>query len=140
MIVTHIQAESELLAVVANCGRYRLGGRARVACTIRVDVERPGRAFDHFLGDHNLLHPFQARQIEHSVEQDALHDRTQAPCASLAVDRFAGDGPKGLFGEGQVNRLHLEQPLVLFDQCIFGLGQDFLERGFVQIFQRRYYR
>src|ERR1700724_3333969 len=57
-----------------------------------VDVERRCGALHNFPGDHHLLDAFEARQVEHGVEQDALHDRAQPPRAGLAVDRLAGDG------------------------------------------------
>src|SRR5260221_12466935 len=44
-----------------------------------VDVERPRRALDNLFGDHHLLDTFEARQIEHGVKQNALHDRAQPP-------------------------------------------------------------
>src|ERR1700687_1587503 len=65
--------------------------RAGVPCAVGIDVERPRGALDHFLGDHHLLDPLEARQVEHGVEQDALHDRAQAPRPGLAIDRLSGD-------------------------------------------------
>ena len=59
------------------CADARSGARACVAGTIgavSVDVERPCRALDHLLRDHHFFDPFEARQIEHGVEQNALHD------------------------------------------------------------------
>src|SRR5215471_9815165 len=53
---------------------------------VGVDVERTCRALDDFPGDDNLLHALETRQIEHRVEQYALHDRTQPPRAGLALD------------------------------------------------------
>src|SRR6266478_528052 len=54
------------------------GARARVAGTIGavgVDVERPRGALDDLLRDHHFFDPLEARQIEHRVEQDALHEK-----------------------------------------------------------------
>jgi hypothetical protein len=42
------------------------------------------------------------------------------------LDRLAGDRAAGLVGEGQVDVLHLEQPLVLFHQRVVGIGEDLL--------------
>src|SRR5476649_2511035 len=66
----------------------------RAVGTIRVDVERARGSLDHFARDHDFLDAFQARQIEHGLEQDAFEDRTQAPRAGLALDRPAGNRAK----------------------------------------------
>ena len=60
--------------------------------------------------------------------------------AGLALDRLAGDRAKRLVGEGQLDVLHLEQPLVLFHQRVLRIGQDLLQRSFVEILQRRDHR
>src|SRR5262249_16929921 len=41
---------------------------------VRIDVERARRAFHDLAGDHDLFHAFQARQIEHGLQQDGLED------------------------------------------------------------------
>src|SRR6478672_238394 len=108
--------------------------------TIRVDVERTGGSLDHFARDHDLLDAFQARKVEHGLEQDALEDRAQAPRAGLALDRPAGDRAKRLVGEGELDILHLEQPLVLLHQRVLRIGQNLLQRSLVEIFQGRDHR
>src|SRR6267142_2633798 len=108
--------------------------------TIGVDVERASRALDHFARDHDLFDAFQPRQIEHGLEQDAFEDRTQATRAGLALDRPAGDRAKRLVGEGQLDVLHFEQPLILLHQRVLRICQDLLHRGLVQILQRRDHR
>ena len=107
---------------------------------VRVDVERPRGAFDDFLRDHDLLDAFEARQVEHGVEQDALHDRAQPARAGLALDRLARDGAERLLGQRQVDVLHLEQPLVLLYQGVLRLGEDALERRLVEVLERRDHR
>src|SRR5262249_49227397 len=86
--------------------------------------------------DHHLLDAFEARQVEHGVEQDTFHDRAQSARAGLAVDRLAGNGAQRLLRQREVDRLHLEQPLVLFHQRVLGLGENELERGLVEILER----
>src|SRR5262249_33653875 len=115
-------------------------GRAGVARAIGVDVERTGGVLDHFLRDHDLLDAFEARQIEHGVQQYALHDRAQSARAALALDRLTGDRAKRLFGEREVDGFHLEQPLVLFYQRVLRLGQDLLQRSLVEVLERRDHR
>src|SRR6266478_707901 len=104
--------------------------------TIGVDIERAGGTLDHFARDHDLFDAFQARQIEHGFEQDAFENRTQAARAGLALDRLAGDCAKRLIGERQLDVLHLEQPLILLHQRVLRIGQDLLERSFIEILQR----
>src|SRR5437867_624107 len=50
-------------------------GRAGIRRAVGVDVEWSRGALDDLLRDHHFLDPLEARQIEHCVEQDALHDR-----------------------------------------------------------------
>src|ERR1700746_2603475 len=108
--------------------------------TVGVDVQRARRPFHDFARDDHLFNAFKARQIEHGLEQDALQDRAQAARAGLALDCLAGDGAKRFVREGQLDVLHLEQALVLLDQRVLRIGQDLLQRGLVQIFQRRHDR
>src|SRR5216683_2531257 len=108
--------------------------------TIGVDIERASRSLHHFARDHDLFDAFQARQIEHGLQQDALENRAQAARAGLALDRLAGDRAKSLVGERQLDVLHLKQPLILFHQRVLRIGQDLLERSFVEILQRGNHR
>ena len=48
--------------------------------------------------------------------------RPRAPI--LRFDRQVGDGLQGIVGEAQLDVLVLEQPLVLTDDGVLGLGQD----------------
>src|ERR1700684_188965 len=105
--------------------------------TVGVDVERTRRSFHNFARDHDLFDTFQARKIEHGLEQNALKDGTQTPRAGLALDRPAGDRAKRLVGEGQLDILHLEQPLILLHQRVLRIGEDLLQRSLVEVFQRR---
>src|SRR5580692_11708399 len=107
-------------------------GIAGAVRPVGIDVERPGAALDDLARDDDLFDAFQARQVEHGVEQDHLHDRAQAARAGLAVDRR-----QRLVGEGQIHRLHLEHALVLLDQRVLRLGEDALERRLVEVLQRR---
>src|SRR5262249_34302552 len=93
-------------------------------------------ALDDLLGDHDLLDAFEARQVEHRVEQDGLQDRAQAARAGLADDRLAGNGAERFLRQRETDALHLEQPLILLYQRVLGLGEDELERGLVEIIER----
>src|SRR6516225_10001499 len=101
-------------------------------------VDRPW-PFDDLLRDHHLFHAFEARKVEHRIEEDALHDGTQPPRAGFAVDGLARNGAKRLFRQRKVNRFHLEQPLVLFYQRVLRLCEDELQRSFVEVLQRGYH-
>src|SRR2546425_2683712 len=116
--------------LVLRCARVRVAGPSAV------DVERPRGALDDLFRDHDFLDAFQARQIEHGVEQDTFHDRAQAARAGLAVDGLAGNGPQRLLRQREVDRLHLEQPLVLLHQRVLWLGENELERGLVEVLER----
>src|SRR5262249_16707793 len=120
--------------------RQRSGAGAafdRAIGTIGVDVERTRGALDDFARDHNFFHTFEARKVEHGLEQDAFEDRLQAAGARLPLDRLARDRTERLVGKGQLDVLHLEQALILLDQRVLRIGQDLLQRSFVEIFQRR---
>src|SRR6516225_5057505 len=101
--------------------------RTCIAGTIDVYVERSCGARHDLRGDHHFLDAFEARQVEHGVEQDAFHDRTQPTRPGLAVDGLAGNGTQRLFRQAQMDRLHLEQPLILLYERILGLGENELE-------------
>src|SRR5437879_5467996 len=58
---------------------------------------------------------------------DAFEDRAQSARTGLALDRPAGDRAKRLVGEGELDILHFEQPLVLLDQRVLRIGQDLLQ-------------
>jgi hypothetical protein len=59
----------------ADAGKFALRpARTRVAGASSVDVERLCGALHDFPGDYDLLDAFEARQVEHGVEQNALHD------------------------------------------------------------------
>src|SRR5256884_279979 len=114
----------------------RSGRVARPVGAVGIDVERPRGAFDDLFRDHDLLYAFEARQVEHGVEQDAFHDRAQSACARLAVDRLAGDGAQRLLRKGEIDRLHFEQPLVLLHQRVLRLRENELERRLIEVLER----
>jgi hypothetical protein len=63
--------------------RFAGGARPVLRCTrvappvgpVGIDVERPRGTLDDLFRDHHLLDAFEARQVEHSVEQEPFHDR-----------------------------------------------------------------
>src|SRR5262249_55601850 len=64
------------------------------------------------------------------------HDRAQPTGTGLAVDGLAGNGADRLLRQREIDRLHLEQALILLHQRIFGLGENELERGLIEILER----
>jgi hypothetical protein len=94
----------------------------------RIDFSRPTNSGTIMCGKTTMSRSgsrrLRGRQVEHGVEQDALHDRAQAARAGLAVDRLAAIGAERLVGQGELHVLHLEQPLILLDQRVLRLGQD----------------
>jgi len=66
---------------------------------VGIDVERPGAVPSTTSFEiHDLLDAFEARQVEHGVEQDAFHDRAQAARAArvLRSMALAGNGAQRL--------------------------------------------
>src|SRR5262249_16954882 len=59
----------------------------------------------------------------------------QSARACLAVDRLAGNGAQRLLRQREIDRLHLEQPLVLLHQCVLGLGENELEGRLVEVLE-----
>ena len=92
------------------------------------------------LRDQHLIDAIEAWQVKHRVKEYSLHDGAQPARPGLAVDRLPGDGAECFLRHSEINPLHLEQPLILLDQRVLGLGQDELERGLVEILKRRYDR
>src|SRR5208282_3002055 len=83
---------------------------------------------------------FEAWHFEHSVKEYSLHDGAQTPRTRLAVDRLPGDGAECFLRHSEIDPLHLEQPLILLHQRVFRLGQNKLQRGLVEILERRHDR
>src|ERR1700704_3743012 len=67
------------------------GARAFFAGAVGVDAQGPCAALYDLWADDDLLHPFEAGQLEHGIEEDRLHDGAQAPGSGLAVDGLAGN-------------------------------------------------
>src|SRR3984957_15714919 len=105
-----------------------------------VRVERSSGALDDLLRDHDLLDALEAWQVEHGVKEYGLHDGAQPARPGLAVNRLPGDGAECFPRHSEMDTLHLKQPLILLYQRVLGLGQNELERGLVEILQRRYDR
>src|SRR6516225_275942 len=61
------------------------------------------------------------------------------PRAGLAVDGLAGNGAQRLLRQREIDRLHLEQPLVLFHQRVLGLGENELEGRLIEVLERGYH-
>jgi len=91
---------------------------------VRLAGQRPPRA--------DLL----LRQIEHDVEHHVLHDRPQAAGARLLAHRLAGDRVQGLVGELQLAVLQAEHLLILLDERVLRLLENFHERMLVERLQR----
>src|SRR6516165_12753964 len=58
------------------------------------------------------------------------------PRTGLAVEGLAGNSAQRLLRQREIDRLHLEQPLVLFDQRVLGLGENELKGRLVEILER----
>src|SRR5260370_24493469 len=66
---------------------------ARVASTIwtvSVNIQGWRGSIHDLLRDHHFFDALKTRQFEHRIEQNAFHDRAQATCPGLALDRLPG--------------------------------------------------
>ena len=64
-----------------------------------------------------------------------IERRPRAPVWRSIALRATDD--ERLVLEGELDVLHLEQPLILLDQRVLGLGEDPLQRVLVEILERR---
>src|SRR5947209_20074903 len=117
-----------------------LCGGATFLVALGVDVKRSRFPIHDFWADDDLFDAFEARQIEHRIEQDAFHDRAQAAGPRAPVDRLFGDDVQRLVLEGEFGILHFEEPLILFDQRVLGLREYLLQRILVEVFELRDHR
>ena len=85
----------------------------------RVDVLEDDLAGDDDPGD-----VLAGRHLVHHREQHLFHDGAQAAGAGAAQDGLVGDRLEGVVGELQLDAVELEEPLVLADQGVLGLGED----------------
>src|SRR5215470_6012673 len=60
------------------------GAGPDVAQAVSIDVQRPGPAIYDFFADDHALDALEARKIEHGIQKDAFHDRTQTARPGLA--------------------------------------------------------
>ena len=98
-----------LLATLALRGLARDQGRVDV---LEDDLAADDHAGDVLAGGH----------LVHHREEHLLHDGAQATSAGAAEDGLVGDRLEGVVTELQLDAVELEQPLVLPDQRVLGLG------------------
>ena len=72
-------------------------------------------------------------QVVHQVEHQLFENHAQSAGAYLAGRASRATAPIASLREVQVNILVLEQPLVLLDDGVARLGQNFDQRGFIQL-------
>src|SRR5262245_66618669 len=76
VVVIASVTDSQLVAPLAESTRHSAGFRPTVG-TVRIDVQRTCSSLDHLARDDDFLDAFQAREVEHGLDQAALQDRTQ---------------------------------------------------------------
>src|SRR5262245_1683231 len=79
---------------------------------------------DRLLRDHTLGDVLARGKLEHDVEQSVLDDRAQAAGTGLAFERLVGDLPERVVGEDQLDRVVVEEALVLLDERVLRLLED----------------
>lgn len=62
--------------------------------------------------------------VEHDIEHHFLEDGAECAGAGATADGFLGEGAKGIAGDAEFDSVHGELFLVLFDERVFGLGED----------------
>ena len=110
-------------------GRPRVRGRAlpiyALAFCSRYNQQRLRLFVDRVLVQHDLLHAFKRRQLEHRVHQRLFHDRAQNRArAVFRGQRLSGDRRQGRSTDLKIDAIHREQLLILLDQGILRLCQD----------------
>ena len=83
---------------------------------------------------------FLLRQVIHQVEHQLFKDHAQSARANLAGQCLAGDGADGFLRKVQADILELEEALVLLDDRVARLGEDFDQRGLVQLIENAHDR
>src|SRR6202790_3312316 len=90
-------------------------------------------AANHLRGHHKVPDFALHRQVVHQLQHEVFEDHAQAASANFALKSQLRYGLEGVVGKAQPNILKLEEALVLFQQGIFGLGQNFHQCRFVQV-------
>ncbi len=71
----------------------------------------------------------------HQVKHELFQDHAQSARAHFAGHGFTRDGGQRSFIEAQLHALKLKHALVLLDDGVARAGEDFDQRGFVQVIE-----
>src|SRR5262249_12669220 len=74
----------------------------------------------------------QRGQLEHGVEQQFFEHRAQTACARATRQRGMRNPAQRLRRKIEPRSLHAEQPLILTNEGVLGLGQDVDQHAFVE--------
>ena len=74
-------------------------------------------------------------QFEHGVDEGLLQNRAQTAGPCFTGQGLFGNGLQGFWANLEFNAFHVEQLAKLFDQGIFGFGQDLNQCLFGQLGQ-----
>src|SRR5262249_55934691 len=94
-----------------------------------VDLAGP----NHVFGDHEIANLPLHREVIHHFQHEVFEDHAQAPRANFALESQLGDGVEGVVRKSEADILKFEQPLVLLQQRVLGLGENANQRGLVQV-------
>ena len=72
-------------------------------------------------------------EVVHQLQHEVFQNHAQAARANFAVHGQLGDGFERVVGEAQAHIFEFEEALILLEKSIFRLGQNFNQRGFVEI-------
>src|SRR5260364_67794 len=97
-------------------------------CNLRRIFTNPQRltgAVDDFLVHNNFAGIFHRGQFVHRIEERLFQNRAQPACARFALDGFAHNRFKRLWSYFKRYMLHCEKFMILLDERVFGLNQNF---------------
>src|SRR5712692_1764404 len=87
----------------------------------------------HVRGDHEVAHLPLHGKVVHQFQHEVFEDHTQAARADFALKRQLRDGIERVLRKSQAHVFEFEQTLVLLQQRVFRLRQDFHQRALVEI-------
>ena len=80
------------------------------------------------------------REVVHQVQHQLFQDHAQASCPNFATEGLAGNGAGGVVRKQQAHTLILEEPLVLLEDGISGLGENLHQRSLIELVENSNHR
>ena len=122
-----------MLSLGSEAWSVREKVRRKISASFVQEAERQIAALDQFSSDDQIVDPCAAGQVIHQVEHEFFEDHSEAAGAEFAIESLNGDGVGSLVGEDKVDALEFEEFLILLEDGVARLGEDFDEGGLVQL-------